>query len=70
MSMGMAAFRLPRTVGRVALTFLVLALLAACQERPLTSQEIQDQHRFATGCRPSDYARDSTEFMSYCDHIM
>jgi len=70
MSMGMPTFRLPRTVSRVALTFLVLALLAACQERPLTSQEIQDQHRFAAGCRPSDYARDSTEFMSYCDHIM
>jgi hypothetical protein len=50
------------------LMLLALAALFGCQERPLTSQEIQDQHRFMTGCRPVDAARDSMDFEAYCDH--
>jgi len=53
---------------RVALMFLSLAFLVGCQERPLTPAEIQDQHRFMTGCRPEDAARDYTDFIAYCDH--
>ena len=57
----------PITVG-AALILLTLPALVGCQERPLTPQEIQDQHRFMTTCRPADFARDYTEFLAYCDH--
>jgi hypothetical protein len=51
---------------------LLLALFPAlfgCQERTLTPAEIQDQHRFMTGCQPADAARDYTEFLVYCDRF-
>jgi hypothetical protein len=52
-----------------ALILLCLPALLGCQERPLTPAEIQDQHRFMTGCRPEDAARDYTEYMAYCDRF-
>jgi hypothetical protein len=51
------------------LVTLGLLALLGCQQRPLTPQEIQDQHRFMTGCRAEDAARDPTDFEAYCDRF-
>lgn len=47
--------------------FGLLALLGACQSRPLTPQEAADQHRFETGCRFQD-AQGYEGNMPYCGH--
>jgi len=50
------------------LMLLVLSLsLLGCQERPLTQQEIQDQHRFEVGCRFQD-AQGYEQALPYCGH--
>lgn len=48
---------------------MILGLLAVsgCQQRPLTPQEVQDQHRFEVGCRGSD-AQGYEENTPYCGH--
>jgi len=45
----------------------LLAVLVGCQSRPLTPQEISDQHRFETGCRFVD-AQGYEGNMPYCGH--
>jgi len=49
------------------LMFSALPVLLGCQERPLTPQEIQDQHRFEVGCRAQD-AQGYERAMPYCGH--
>lgn len=61
---------LPSAVAGARLCVLVLLALPAligCQQRPLTPQEIQDQHRFEVGCRPQD-AEGYEQEMPYCGH--
>jgi len=61
---------LPSAVALARLCLLMLLTLPAligCQERPLTPQEIQDQHRFEVGCRPQD-AEGYEQAMPYCGH--
>ena len=50
------------------LLVLSAVTLIACQEHPLTPAEIQDQHRFQTGCRPEDY-QGYERNAPYCDHM-
>ena len=45
----------------------LLTALSACQDRPLTPQEVSDQHRFETGCRFQD-AQGYEGNMPYCGH--
>ena len=52
----------------VLMVLLALSALLGCRERPLTPAEIQDQHRFVTGCRPQD-APDYGSFIAYCDRF-
>ena len=65
---GSRAFRDAR-VKATCLVILALFGLLGCQQRPPTPQEIQDQQRFMTGCRPADAARDPTGYEAYCDRF-
>ncbi len=50
-----------------ALMCAALVVLCGCQERPLTPDEIRDQHRFEMGCRAED-AQGYERAMPYCGH--
>ncbi|HMK69287.1 MAG TPA: hypothetical protein VK433_12120 [Stellaceae bacterium] len=52
---------------RALVLLSLLALLAACESRPLTPQEAADQHRFETGCLSAD-AQGYEGNEPYCGH--
>ena len=56
-----------RTTVHALIMLTTLAVLAACESRPLTPQEAADQHRFETGCRFQD-AQGYEGNMPYCGH--
>ncbi|MGE5202508.1 MAG: hypothetical protein ACM3O6_10635 [Acidobacteriota bacterium] len=55
------------SVVRVAASLSLLAMLVGCDNRPLTPEEVEAQHRFETGCRPQD-AQGYEMNMPYCGH--
>jgi hypothetical protein len=52
---------------RIAASLSLLAMLIACNPRPLTPEEVEAQHRFETGCRGVD-AQGYEMNMPYCGH--